>query len=137
MKRTLSLHSGIGKEGEDVACMFLMKRGYKIVERNHLRKWGEIDIVAEKNKRLHFVEVKSVSDKGVYSNKGNVTHVTSQFRPEDNVHFRKKQRLSRVFQTYLADNHKENFDWQFDLITVYFSPKDNKAAVHFIKDIII
>ncbi len=51
----------VGKIGEDCACKYLQKLGYKIVDRNYLKKWGEIDIVAQKDKKLHFVEVKSVS----------------------------------------------------------------------------
>ena len=37
-----------GKEGEDIACKFLKKRGYKILTRNFRTKMGEIDIIAEK-----------------------------------------------------------------------------------------
>ena len=51
----------IGDTGEEVACKYLEARGFKVLERNYLRKWGEIDIIAEKAKRLYFVEVKSVS----------------------------------------------------------------------------
>jgi|SRR3989344_2032763 len=51
----------VGKLGEDIACKFLVKRKFKIVERNYRKPWGELDIVAEKNHTLHFVEVKTVS----------------------------------------------------------------------------
>ncbi|MBX4181397.1 YraN family protein, partial [Candidatus Parcubacteria bacterium] len=51
----------LGDIGENIACDFLKNRGYTIVERNYLRKWGEIDIVARKGEVIHFVEVKSVS----------------------------------------------------------------------------
>ena len=51
----------VGEVGENYACKYLEEAGYRIVARNYSKKWGEIDIVAEKAKALHFVEVKSVS----------------------------------------------------------------------------
>ncbi len=51
----------IGQKGEDEACFYLEKKGYKVIERNYLKKWGEIDIVCKKNSKIHFVEVKTVS----------------------------------------------------------------------------
>ena len=51
----------IGDIGEEFTCRFLEGRGYKIVERNYLKKWGEIDIVAENKDGLHFIEVKSLT----------------------------------------------------------------------------
>lgn len=45
--------------GEDLACEFLKKKGYKIIERNFRKGYGEIDIVCIKNKTLIFVEVKT------------------------------------------------------------------------------
>ena len=49
-----------GDIGEDIVCKFLLRKGYKIIERNYLKPWGEIDIIAENDKSLVFVEVKSV-----------------------------------------------------------------------------
>ena len=51
----------IGEIGENMAVKFLVKHGFSILDRNYTKKWGEIDIVAEKNNKLYFVEVKSVS----------------------------------------------------------------------------
>ncbi len=49
----------VGKNSEDMAAKYLMKRGYRILERNFYSKFGEIDIIAIKDKVLHFIEVKS------------------------------------------------------------------------------
>lgn len=38
-------HITTGAKGEQIACDFLVEKGYKIVERNVRRKWGEIDVV--------------------------------------------------------------------------------------------
>ena len=52
-----------GKRGEDLACRFLRKRGYKILYRNFRgRRGGEIDIVCRDRDTLVFVEVKTRAD---------------------------------------------------------------------------
>lgn len=51
-------HRAIGDIGEDMACRYLKRKKYKIVERNFYCKSGEIDIIAMKNAKYFFVEVK-------------------------------------------------------------------------------
>lgn len=48
----------IGDRGEDAAAAHLEQCGYQILERNWKTRWCEIDIVAEKDGTVHFVEVK-------------------------------------------------------------------------------
>ena len=50
-----------GKVGECIAVKFLENKGFEIIEQNYRKKYGEIDIIAQKGKILHFIEVKSVS----------------------------------------------------------------------------
>ena len=114
----------LGDIGENIACDFLEKRGFEIIERNYLRKWGEIDIVTRKSNLIHFIEVKSV------------THGTSEYRPEDNMHPWKLKRLSRAMQTYLLDR-KLDCDWQLDLVTVKIDQQNRKARVEIIENVII
>ena len=47
--------------GENIAVRFLVKHNFSILERNYTKKWGEIDIIAEKSSKLYFIEVKSVT----------------------------------------------------------------------------
>lgn len=47
--------------GEDNACKFLQKLGYKIIDRNFRKGYGEIDIIAIHNNTLVFIEVKTRS----------------------------------------------------------------------------
>lgn len=47
-----------GKWGEDQAAGFLMRQGFKIIDRNFHTTRGEIDIVAKKGGDFYFVEVK-------------------------------------------------------------------------------
>ena len=52
----------IGKTGEIGECkvaLFLRKRGFSIVKRNYVCKYGEIDIIAQNNEYILFVEVKT------------------------------------------------------------------------------
>ena len=48
-----------GRRGEDAACAYLERHGYKVVDRNYRCRWGEIDVIAVKGGTLAFVEVKT------------------------------------------------------------------------------
>ena len=48
-----------GNAAEELAARYLEKRGFRIVDRNYTKKGGELDIVAQKDGVLRFVEVKS------------------------------------------------------------------------------
>ena len=51
-----------GNLAEDLACGFLGENGFIVQERNFYSRFGEIDIIATKDKVLHFIEVKSGVD---------------------------------------------------------------------------
>lgn len=51
--------SKLGKLGEDLACEYLQKKGFKILSRNFKARYGELDIVALDDTTLVFVEVKT------------------------------------------------------------------------------
>jgi len=123
----------LGDIGENIACDYLAKHGFEIIERNYLRKWGEIDIVAKKTNIYRFIEVKSVRVAHVTSFK--VKHVTDTYRPEDNVHPWKIKRLHRAIQTYMLEK-RVDADWQLDLITVKIDETKHIARVELIENII-
>lgn len=115
----------VGEIGENVACKFLEKRGYKIIDRNYRKKWGEIDIIAQKNNILHFVEVKSVSR-------------VTEYNPEENVHPWKMKRLARATQTYLLENNvSDETEWQTDILAVFLDFNSRKAKFRFTEDVIL
>ena len=131
----------IGDIGENIACEFLMKRGFEIIERNYLKKWGELDIVARKGRVLRFIEVKSVSCVTLPTLEGNnsakVTHGTDwPFRPEENMHPGKLRRLARTIQVYLLQK-KLDCEWQLDLVTVKMDMQSRQARVELIENIVI
>ena len=146
MKLFTSKTQKLGELGEDIACKFLKKQGYSIVERNYTKKWGEIDIVAKRGGKLHFIEVKSVSCLVRRSNAEamgtSVTHETSgigdQYRPEDNMHGLKAKRFARTIESYLLErNLSEEVVWQFDLATVYLNSETKEGTVEILEDVIL
>ena len=52
-------HNLTGNLGEDMAEKYLQDRGYTILYRNWRHKNWETDIIATKNSKLHFIEVKT------------------------------------------------------------------------------
>ena len=124
----------IGEIGENTACRFLEKHGFKIMGRNYRKKWGELDIIAEKANILHFVEVKTVSRE----NLNDVLRETSEYRPEENVHPWKLKRLSRAIQTYLLEkNIDEEREWQFDVIAVFLNVDKRQARCRLTENIVL
>ena len=125
----------LGDIGENIANDFLKGKGFEIIERNYLRKWGEIDIIAKKSDMIHFIEVKSVS-RATLDEPALRLRSGRDYRPEDNMHPWKLKRLARTMQTYLLDK-KLDCDWQLDLITVKIDPQNRKARVEIIENLII
>ena len=91
MKKFTSDSQKIGQLGEDVACKFLMKHNFLVLERNYTKKWGEIDIIAKKNSKIHFIEVKTPLDAS-----GRFMNFHSQFEPR----FKDVMKWKRSFLTW-------------------------------------
>ncbi len=109
--------SQLGREGEDFACEYLVDKGFKIIDRNFRKPWGELDIVAiSPDKTLVFAEVKTMSG----FNDGGL-------KPEDQMSRSKIERFRRVAQLYAGSNEKlidENKGWRLDLISLTKIGKD-------------
>lgn len=135
MKHFLTQKQQIGKLGEDKACEFLVKKGFKIVERNYWQKWGEIDVIARKENDLRFVEVKTVSRPFDFAQgrEGN-----DDYEPEDNLHPWKRKRLRRVIETYiLSKDLDDEIDWQVDAITIYLNQTGSVLKIEQLEDIVL
>lgn len=134
MKNFTSNSQKIGELGEEISCNYLEKHGFSILERNYTKKWGEIDIITQKDNILYFIEVKSKSVSSLDFVSGETTQTG---RPEDNMHPWKLKRLSRTIQTYLIHNRIGNTPWQFDLIVVYLDLELRKARVKRVENVIL
>lgn len=73
MKHFTSKTQKTGEIGEERACMFLVKQGFSVIERNVANKFGEIDIVAKKGDTFHFFEVKTGKRGGFINPAENLT----------------------------------------------------------------
>lgn len=110
-----------GRLGEQLAAQYLSQRGFRIIERNYRKPWGEIDIIAEKHGVVRFVEVKSISREKVVD----VSCETS--RAGEHVTKVKLKRLGRVIETYV--HHKKIMcEYQVDVVTVVID-RDSRTAV--------
>jgi putative endonuclease len=117
-----------GDLGEDIAAKYLINKGFLILDRNYLKPWGEIDLVAKQGNKLHFVEVKTVSREA--------GHRSGGVRPEENMHQRKILRLHRAIQTYMLEKKvPESVDWQIDLACVYLDFSSRRARVELLENI--
>lgn len=103
-----------GKKGEDLACKFLKKDKYKILEKNFRARQGEIDIIAEDKKGvLCFVEVKARSrnDYGL---------------PEEAVTHSKQKKLLATAFIYLENKKVQSKDMRFDIVSVDLKSGESK-----------
>lgn len=100
-----AVRKDVGKGGEDIACQFLQRNGYKIIDRNYRRKWGEIDIIAVKDDIVRFVEVKAVSRE------------SPDYRPEELVHRTKLRKVARTASLYMEEK-RDNREYQVDVVGV-------------------
>ncbi len=120
----------IGDLGEAVVCRFLKKKGFEIIERNYLKPWGEIDIVARVGRVVHFFEVKTIACNDLDS-----FLKSEHYRPEENLHQKKLERMLRVVETYVLEKHIVG-EWRCDLAAVYLDRADKRAKVEIIENIL-
>jgi putative endonuclease len=95
----------LGRRGEELARTRLEKMGYTVLEANHRSGSGEIDVVAEHEGTLVFVEVRT--------RRGNALGT-----PEESITPRKRSRMVDAAQTYLQAKEAEDREWRIDLVAV-------------------
>lgn len=123
-------HIKIGKLGEEIATMFLMKHGVKILDRNYYTKIGELDIVGKKARTVIFYEVKTVSRENLPSNYG------ERHDPEENMHPGKIENVVKTAQIYLKEHFShETPKFKIDGITVELDMENKRAKVKIIENI--
>lgn len=95
----------LGQRGESLAAAVLEQRGYTILELNYRTRMGEIDIVADMEGVIHFVEVKTRSS-GSFGD------------PEEAVGRTKAGHIRRAAQLYLFKHGLEGREISFDVMAV-------------------
>ena len=95
----------LGDWGEEQAARFLQSKGAKIVERNYKTRFGELDIIAQIDKYIVFVEVKL--------RKNNHYGYAMEY-----VDYRKQRKLSVTAEIWLRQN-RTRLQPRFDVIEIY------------------
>lgn len=98
-----------GSKGEDLACEYLEKLGYKILERNkHYSRFCELDIIAKEKDTIVFVEVKARKDDAFGS-------------PFEAITRTKYANIKKGVSFYLSENNVKKF--RIDVIAITYEPK--------------
>lgn len=113
----MARHNELGKWGEQIACEKLIAEGYGIRETNWHSGHLELDIIATKDKRIVFVEVK--------------TRSTDDVDPLTAIDRKRINHLIRAGSTYIAANNLDH-EYQFDIILIVGTPenRDNVKIEH-------
>ena len=103
-----------GLRGEKLACEFLGKNGYDIIERNYRCTEGEIDVVARQQDTLVFIEVR--------------TKTSRRFGgPEESITPVKASRLRKLAERYGQNHNNLPETWRIDVVAIQMN-KDGRAS---------
>lgn len=103
----------LGDSGEGLACSYLRKRGYRVIDRNYRCRLGEIDIIARRGDTLIFCEVK--------------TRLNREFgEPFEAVTLGKQNRLRRLAQFYLVSHPNDASNFRFDVLSILLADEKPK-----------
>lgn len=95
----------LGNRGENRACSYLKKQGYKILERNYKTPFGEVDIIAERDEVVAFIEVK--------------TRSSDRFGQPSEAVNKDRQRRYIESANYYFVNRAPDVTVRFDIIEIY------------------
>jgi len=113
----------IGALGEKIAAEYLTRLGYVIRERNFRSREGEIDIIAEKDDFLVFIEVR--------------TRTSSSYgTPEESVTTQKKERLLALAEAYMEGCDDLPLSWRVDVVAVELGPKGEVSRLELVENAI-
>lgn len=109
----------LGNWGEKLAESFLKKKGYQIVDRHYQKRVGEIDIIAQKNNELIFIEV--------------TTRTSLSFGwPEESIDWLKQEKIAQTIDHYLAEHPTFSGHYRFDCIIII---KRKKVTIKHLKNL--
>lgn len=106
----------IGSHGEQLATEFLIKNGYKIIDRNFRCRFGEIDIIAQEGETLVIVEVK--------------TRYTNSFgSPSECIGFKKRSNMLKTVYVFISNHKFFNCNIRIDALEVILNHKDDSFNI--------
>ena len=114
--------TAVGNQGEELACRYLQKQGYKILKRNYRIRGGEIDIVAKDKDYLVFVEVKTR-----YSHEYGL--------PVESITPWKIKYLLKTAQFYLLKIGWKDGPYRLDMVSIDFADSKDNPQIELIKNI--
>ena len=105
-----SVRQQLGALGERLAAERLIRDGYWILEHNFRSRYGEIDIIAEHEQDIVFIEVKT-------------RRGTAYGLPEEAVNQRKLRRMVRAMNYYLSTHEQQYSErsWRIDVVAIQLS----------------
>ena len=109
-----NIHYEFGKFAENIAAEYYIKNGYAILERNWRLNKIEIDIIAQKDNIVAFVEVKARNGKDQ--------------DPIDAVNNEKKRRMAKGADAYLK-SFKGYYEYRFDIFALTGDFQDYKIEI--------
>lgn len=110
----------IGLKGEQLACKFLISKGYKIISCNYHSKYGEIDIIAKKEKYIVFVEVKTRKENSI---------VRGVFAVDRN----KQKKIVKTAMMYLSAANTQ-LQPRFDVVEIINIGPNKEVKINHIKN---
>lgn len=116
----MAKHLSVGKIGEALATAYLIKCGFRVIHQNWRYGHWEIDIIAEKENILHFIEVKTRRN-------------TNYGYPEQSVNSKKLNVLAAAATEYQYQ-YPQWTDIQFDILSILLN-QDGTEEYFFIEDI--
>jgi len=111
-------HNELGKKGEKLAVAFLIKKDYKILEKNYYYLKAEVDIIAQKGNILAVVEVKTRSS-DYFGN------------PQDFVSPKKIKLLLSAIHYYVIEKDID-VEVRFDIIAIIY--KNDTTKIEHLED---
>ncbi len=120
----------LGDRGESIAAKYLSERGYTVIAANYQKPWGEVDIIAQKGRELHFIEVKTQTV-------GDRFDEYDFYEAEEKVDYKKRLRLRRIIQTYLLEKKLIDSDYCVDVMAIYLNREGEVARIEHLEDIML
>lgn len=111
MKKTFEIRNKkpfdltLGDRGEMAGAAYLARSGYRLLETNYRCALGEIDVVAERDGRLVFIEIKTRKDHDFGA-------------PEEAVHVTKQRKLIQLAQCYMKERKCKEKPVSFDVLAL-------------------